>query len=83
MWTGGVGLGRPGLQRPLELRKNLVGICGMERSRLSLEDAEGGEDRDGEKEEALGGVDAALGDSGSLDHHHPRSSSPLLSAPSP
>ena len=49
-------LGRPGVPRPLEVRKNLVGICGMERSRLSLEDAEGGEDRDGEKEEPLGGL---------------------------
>lgn len=56
MWAGSVGLGRPGLQRSLEVRKNLVGICGMERSPLSLEDAEGGEDRDGEKEEPLEGL---------------------------
>ena len=39
MWAGSLGLERPGLQRP-------PGVCRMERSPLSLEDAKGGKDRD-------------------------------------
>lgn len=48
MWAGSIGLERPGLQRP-------PGVCRMERSPLSLEDAKGGKDREERKRSLLGG----------------------------